>query len=87
MIPADLNEPEKLLWQAFPHGTWVDLRAGDPVADDLGSAVNWGPGRVIRAEVIRALLLGAGVKTTWQVQGMLMVKRACKVMVMVRRAI
>ena len=60
MIPADLNEPEKLLWQAFPHGTWVDLRAGDPVDDDLGSAVNWGPGRVIRAEVIRALLLGAG---------------------------
>jgi hypothetical protein len=60
VIPADLNEPEKLLWQAFPHGTWVDLRAGDPVADDLGSAVNWEPGRVIRAEVIRALLLGAG---------------------------
>jgi hypothetical protein len=59
VIFTDLNEPEHLLWQAFPHGTWVDLRAGDPVADDLGSALGWGPGRVIRAEVVRALLLAA----------------------------
>jgi hypothetical protein len=60
VIFTDLNEPEDLLWQAFPHGTWVDLRTGDPVADDLGSALSWSPARVIRAEVIRALLLGAG---------------------------
>jgi hypothetical protein len=56
---ADLNEPERLLWLAFTRGTWVDLRAGDPIADDPGNARGWGPDRVIRAEVIRALLLGA----------------------------
>lgn len=60
MIFTDLNEPERLLWQAFPSGAWVDLREGDPAADDLGSAMRWGPDRVVRAEVIRALLLGAG---------------------------
>lgn len=56
----DLNDPERLLWQAFKLGTWVDLRAGDAVADDLGVAPRWGAGRVVRAEVIMALLLGAG---------------------------
>jgi len=59
VIFADLNAAERLLWQAFPHGTWVDLRAGDAAADDLGAATCWGPGRIIRADVIRALLLGA----------------------------
>ena len=57
---TDLNEPERLLWQAFPHGTWVDLRIGDAAADDVGIAPGWGTGRVVRAEVIKALLLGAG---------------------------
>jgi hypothetical protein len=56
---ADLTEPERLLWLAFTRGTWVDLREGDPVADDPRNAGQWGPARVIRAEVIRALLLGA----------------------------
>ncbi len=56
---AELSVPERLVWQAFTRGTWVDLREGDPVADDLGAAPQWGPGRVIRAEVISALLLGA----------------------------
>lgn len=60
VILADLNETESQLWQAFPHGTWVDLRAGDAAIDDLGSARCWGPDRIIRAAVITALLLGAG---------------------------
>lgn len=57
---TDLSEPERLVWQAFTRGTWVDLREGDPAADALEAAPRWGPGRVIRAEVISALLLGAG---------------------------
>jgi hypothetical protein len=55
----DLAGPERLLWAAFPRGEWVDLREGDPLADDLGNAHCWGQQREIRAEVIRALLLGA----------------------------
>lgn len=56
---TDLSAPERLLWQAFARGTWVDLREGDPAADALGAAPRWGEERVIRAEVISALLLGA----------------------------
>ena len=58
-VPArdDLEEPERLLWQAYARGAWVDLRPGG--ADVLGGA-GWGPERVVRAEVIRELLLGAG---------------------------
>ncbi|HEY0936225.1 MAG TPA: hypothetical protein VGD91_21125 [Trebonia sp.] len=48
MNPAELAGAEKLLWQAFPRGGQVDL-SGAPA----------GPARVIRAEVISALLLGA----------------------------
>jgi len=43
---TELTEPEQALWQAFARGAWVDLRDG-------------GQDRVIRAEVITALLLGA----------------------------
>ena len=60
MAPSDLTEPERLLWQAFARGAWVDLRSGDPADDDPRDGARWGPERVIRAEVIRALLLGAG---------------------------
>ena len=48
MDPAELTDTEKLLWQAFPRGTQVDL-----------SGAQAGPPPVIRAEVISALLLGA----------------------------
>ena len=54
----DLGDAEQLLWKAFPAGEWVDLRAGDS-RDDLSAAGGWGAGRIIRAEVIAALLLGA----------------------------
>ncbi len=67
MAPTDLSEPERLLWQAFPRGAWVDLRTGDPAGDDPQGASRWGPERVIRAEVIRALLLGAGEAEPGQV--------------------
>ena len=46
MAVTELTEPEQALWQAFARGAWVDLRDG-------------GQDRVIRAEVITALLLGA----------------------------
>ncbi|HEX3921039.1 MAG TPA: hypothetical protein VHY31_01985 [Streptosporangiaceae bacterium] len=38
----------------------MDLRAHDPAADDLDRLARAGPERVVRAEVIRTLLLGAG---------------------------
>lgn len=60
MAVTELTEPEQALWQAFPHGAWADLRAGDPAGDDPSRALDWAEDRVIRAEVISALLLGAG---------------------------
>jgi hypothetical protein len=56
---ADLSTSERQLWEAFPRGAWVDLRDGSPESGDLGAAESWGPDRVVRADVIRALLLGA----------------------------
>ncbi len=50
---------EQRLWDAFPAGRWVDLRVGDPAIDDPRRAGAWGPERYVRAEVLRALLLGA----------------------------
>ena len=55
----DLEAPERLLWLAYAGGAWVDLRPGG-AADDPAGAAGWGADRVIRAEVIRELLLGAG---------------------------
>ena len=46
--PADLTDTERLLWEAFPRGEWVDL-SRQPAGEDP----------VVRAEVIAALLLGA----------------------------
>lgn len=55
----DLSDAEQSLWTAFPGGGWVDLRSGDALADDASAGGGWGRDRVIRAEVIGALLLGA----------------------------
>ena len=55
----DLSAAEQLLWGAFPGGGWVDLRSGDALADDVSTGGGWEQERVIRAEVIGALLLGA----------------------------
>ncbi|MBO2456101.1 hypothetical protein [Actinomadura violacea] len=55
----DLTPPERLLWEAFPSGESVDLSSGDPALDDPGYAPHWGHDRMVRAEVLVALLVGA----------------------------
>ncbi|NUO96865.1 MAG: oxidoreductase [Nonomuraea sp.] len=55
---ADLNEAERAVAAALTHGREVDLRAGDPAADDPANAGAWGSGREVRADVLAALLLG-----------------------------
>ncbi|GAA1562395.1 oxidoreductase [Actinomadura kijaniata] len=52
----ELSPPERRLWEAFPRGEVVDLSGGDPAFTDPGS---WGPERVVRAQVLVALLAGA----------------------------
>jgi len=56
---TDLTEAEQLLWEAFPRGTWVDLGTVGVPAEGLGDAIGPDSSRIIRAEVIGALLLGA----------------------------
>ncbi|MGH3924216.1 MAG: hypothetical protein ACRDTT_15365, partial [Pseudonocardiaceae bacterium] len=58
MRADDLSEPERRLWMEFPYGTHIDLRTGDPEQDDPAGAQLWATERHIRAEVIRALLVG-----------------------------
>ncbi|GAA2110082.1 hypothetical protein [Actinomadura alba] len=55
----ELSSPERALWEAFPRGGSVDLTTGNPVFDDPSDADRWTADRVVRAEVIVALLLGA----------------------------
>ncbi|GAA4065735.1 MULTISPECIES: hypothetical protein [Actinomadura] len=59
MNVEELSPPERRLWKAFPRGESVDLSSGDPGYDDPGQAERWGGDRVIRAEVLVALLVGA----------------------------
>lgn len=47
------------MWEAFRRGVLVDLRSGDPGADDPAHADHWDESRRVRAEVVTALLLGA----------------------------
>jgi hypothetical protein len=54
----DLSAAEQAVWSAFPTGAAVDLRTGDPDADDPAGGHVWSDARVVRAEVIAALLLG-----------------------------
>ncbi|MFC6880476.1 MULTISPECIES: hypothetical protein [Actinomadura] len=55
----ELSPPERRLWDAFPSGEPVDLSSPDTTLNDPGSADRWGPERVVRAEVLVALLAGA----------------------------
>ncbi|RFS82144.1 hypothetical protein D0T12_28285 [Actinomadura spongiicola] len=55
----DLTPAERRLWAAFPKGESVDLSSGDPAYDDIGQSDQWGHERVVRAEVLVALLVGA----------------------------
>src|SRR6266705_734905 len=56
----DLSKPELAPRAAFPGGVPVDLRSGALDEDDPVNAGCWGADRVVRAEVVMALLLGAG---------------------------
>lgn len=60
VMVSELSEPERLVWAAFPRGAWADLRSGDLTADGVQNALSWGDRRVVRAEALAALLLGAG---------------------------
>ncbi|MEV4436919.1 oxidoreductase [Streptomyces sp. NPDC049585] len=59
----ELTAPERELWNAFPEGRPVDLRAGATgagrAADRADGGAQWGPERTVRAAVVAALLLGA----------------------------
>jgi hypothetical protein len=55
-----LSRAERMLWVAFPRGEWADLRSGDVDMDDPANTDGWEPERMVRAEVIAGLLLGAG---------------------------
>ncbi|GLW64394.1 oxidoreductase [Actinomadura rubrobrunea] len=59
MNVEELTPPERRLWKAFPKGEPVDLSSGDPAFDDPAQSGRWGADRVIRAEVLVALLAGA----------------------------
>lgn len=58
-MPEPLTDPERRLWDAYPTGTPVDLRTGDPEADDPAHGGGWGPERTVRGEFVAGLLLGA----------------------------
>ncbi|MFG2368709.1 oxidoreductase [Streptomyces mirabilis] len=59
MLPyEELTPPERELWDAFPEGRQVDLRAGTPGGDDPAGGADWGPERTLRAAVVTALARG-----------------------------
>ncbi|WP_404961016.1 membrane-associated oxidoreductase [Streptomyces sp. 147326] len=64
----DLTPAERRIWDAFPRGEGVDFRehADDSSVDGAG----WGPERTVRAEVLRALLLGVGRAEEGRVAGL-----------------
>ncbi|MGY4979244.1 oxidoreductase [Streptomyces sp. 900105755] len=55
----ELTSPERELWDAFPEGRAVSLRADGPGDDRVVEGGRWGPERTVRASVIAALMLGA----------------------------
>ncbi|WP_372346348.1 hypothetical protein [Streptomyces sp. KL116D] len=64
----ELTSPERELWDTFPEGQAVDLRAGEPEQDQVIDGGRWGPERTVRAGVVAALLLGAnaGQRVRWR---------------------
>ncbi|MFG2373220.1 oxidoreductase [Streptomyces sp. NPDC048504] len=67
---GELSPPERELWDAFPEGRRVDLRAGVSDQDRAVEGGQWGPGRTVRATVIVALLLGANAVQSGAVAGL-----------------
>jgi hypothetical protein len=59
MRDTELSPAERALWDAFPRGDSVDLSTGHHGEDEPAMSERWGPDRVVRAEVIVALLLGS----------------------------
>lgn len=59
VAPDDLSVAERSLWEAFPCGGWLDLRPDSPSGQIGGPGIYSDAERVIRAETIAALLLGA----------------------------
>ncbi|MFE6837492.1 membrane-associated oxidoreductase [Streptomyces sp. NPDC057705] len=64
----DLTPAERRIWDAFPRGEGVDFR--EHPDDSSVDGAGWGPDRTVRAEVLRALLLGAGHAEPGQVAGL-----------------
>ncbi|MFF1557548.1 membrane-associated oxidoreductase [Streptomyces sp. NPDC058279] len=64
----DLTPAERRVWDAFPRGEAVDFR--EQPEDSSVDGAGWGPDRTVRAEVLRALLLGAGAVEEGQVAGL-----------------
>ncbi|MFG2419494.1 membrane-associated oxidoreductase [Streptomyces sp. NPDC048448] len=60
MIPADLTPAECRVRDAFPRGEGVDFRESPD--EDPADGASWGPERTVRAEVLRALLIGGAVQ-------------------------
>jgi hypothetical protein len=58
MTIPDVSESERQLLEAYRCGRWLDLGAGSDPAHSLGSAAE-SSRRIIRAEVLKAALLGA----------------------------
>jgi hypothetical protein len=65
---SDLTSTERRVWQAFPRGEGIDFR--ESADDDPGAGASWGPERTVRAEVLRALLLGGGASSDGEVAGL-----------------
>ncbi|MFE7388562.1 membrane-associated oxidoreductase [Streptomyces sp. NPDC057582] len=55
---TELTAAERRVRDAFPRGTAVDFRTGVAAEDDPETGDSWGPERTVRAEVLRALLVG-----------------------------
>ncbi|WP_019632140.1 hypothetical protein [Actinomadura atramentaria] len=68
MNPDELTPPERRLWEAYRQGASVDLSGGHGPADDP-TGVQWGPERLVRAEVITALLAGVAEPEPGRVPG------------------
>lgn len=64
-----LTPAEQAVWEAFPTGTWVDLRTGDRERDDPAGGADWGPERTVRAEVLCSLLLGGHEPEAGRISG------------------
>ncbi|MGZ9929938.1 membrane-associated oxidoreductase [Streptomyces sp. NC-S4] len=64
----DLTPAERRVWEAFPRGDGVDFR--HTPEDSSVDGADWGPDRTLRAEVLRAILLGAGPVVQGRIPGL-----------------